>query len=488
MSFPINVEIRFRYMAISDERQRVMPTSSDRKNGRELDYPEAVQLTNPSNASLLGEVDDKYQYSCDNKDNRVHGWISNCPAVGFWMITPSDEFRVGGPFKQDLTSHCGPTVLSMFVSTHYAGTGMVMHFKEGEPWKKVFGPVFIYLNSDSVEENRQGLWQDAKEQMRKETASWPYTFPLSPDFSHSNQRGCIRGQLFFYDRYNSIHPIPAMFAYVGLALPGEIGSWQKENKGYQFWTRADSEGNFFIENIRVGRYNLFAWVPGVIGDYKYFELITITPGCAIELYDLVYNPPRKGATLWEIGVPDRTAAEFFIPEPEPGLGNHLYADFDNYRFRQYGLWKRYTELYPWKDLIYTIGDSNYKRDWFFAHVTRYTGNYSYKATTWQIKFQLNNVCKTRNYTLRLALASANRAELQVRVNNEAAKRPLFTTGSIGKDNAIARHGIHGFYYMYEVGIPGKELVNGNNTIFLKQSKASGLFNGVMYDYIRLEEP
>lgn len=29
------------------------------------------------------------------------------------MITASDEFRAGGPLKQDLTSHVGPTVLSV---------------------------------------------------------------------------------------------------------------------------------------------------------------------------------------------------------------------------------------------------------------------------------------------------------------------------------------------------------------------------------------
>ena len=58
-------------------------------------------------------MDDKYQYSCENKDNRVHGWISENPPVGFWIITPGDEFRAGGPLKQDLTSHVGPTVLSV---------------------------------------------------------------------------------------------------------------------------------------------------------------------------------------------------------------------------------------------------------------------------------------------------------------------------------------------------------------------------------------
>ncbi|KAF5943607.1 hypothetical protein HYC85_017684 [Camellia sinensis] len=96
------------------------------------------------------KVDDKYQYSCDDKDNRVHGWICSNPAVGFWMITPSDEFRTGGPVKQDLTSHVGPTTLSMFFSTHYAGDNQTIKLRDGESWKKVFGPVLIYLNSVSV--------------------------------------------------------------------------------------------------------------------------------------------------------------------------------------------------------------------------------------------------------------------------------------------------------------------------------------------------
>ncbi|KAF5944947.1 hypothetical protein HYC85_019024, partial [Camellia sinensis] len=57
-------------------------------------------------------VDDKYQYSTEDKDNRVHGWICFDPPVGFWQITPSNEFRTGGPFKQDLTSHVNPTTLA----------------------------------------------------------------------------------------------------------------------------------------------------------------------------------------------------------------------------------------------------------------------------------------------------------------------------------------------------------------------------------------
>ncbi|KAF5455954.1 hypothetical protein F2P56_025477, partial [Juglans regia] len=159
-------EDMFRYMAIADNRQRFMPLPEDRlaDRGQALAYPEAVLLVNPVEPDFKGEVDDKYQYSCENKDNRVHGWISNNPSVGFWQITASDEFRSGGPLKQCLTSHVGPTTLAIFHSVHYSGEDLVLKFGPNEPWKKVFGPVFIFLNSLTDGDDPLLLWEDAKQQ------------------------------------------------------------------------------------------------------------------------------------------------------------------------------------------------------------------------------------------------------------------------------------------------------------------------------------
>ncbi|OVA15246.1 Rhamnogalacturonate lyase [Macleaya cordata] len=481
---------KFHYMAIADNRQRKMPMPDDRLPGRgqPLDYPEAVLLTNPINRDLKGEVDDKYQYSFDNKDNRVHGWISFDPPVGFWNITPSDEFRTGGPVKQNLTSHVGPVTLAMFQSNHYSGEDLNSKFLNGEPWKKVFGPVFIYLNSVFDGEDPLSLWDDAKEQMLIEVQSWPYSFPASEDFPSSDQRGTVSGRLLVRDRYVGEEYISAGSAYVGLAPPGDVGSWQKECKGYQFWTKTDEDGYFSVYDIRTGDYNLYAWVPGFIGDYKYEVNLTITPaGCDIDLDELVYEPPRDGPTLWEIGVPDRSAKEFYVPDPNPKYINKLYVDHPD-RFRQYGLWERYAELYPDEDLVYTVGVSDYQKDWFFAQVTRKKEKNTYQGTTWKIIFKLDDVDQTGTYKLRLALASATVSELQVRVNEEKANPPHFTTGLIGKDNSIARHGIHGLYWLYNVDIPGARLVNGDNTIFLTQPRSTSQFQGIMYDYIRLEGP
>lgn len=51
----------------------------------------------------------------------------------------------------------------MFISRHYAGEDLDLKFKTGEYWKKVLGPVYIYLNSNaSPQTDPSLLWNDAK--------------------------------------------------------------------------------------------------------------------------------------------------------------------------------------------------------------------------------------------------------------------------------------------------------------------------------------
>lgn len=59
----------------------------------------------------------------------------------------------------------------MFLSGHYAGQDLVPKFRAGEPWKKVFGPVFIYLNSAPAGDDPFWLWEDAKIQVRWENST-----------------------------------------------------------------------------------------------------------------------------------------------------------------------------------------------------------------------------------------------------------------------------------------------------------------------------
>jgi rhamnogalacturonan endolyase len=141
----------------------------------------------------------------------------------------------------------------MFLGTHYVGKYMVLQVDNGEYWKKVLRPVlqvdngeywknvlrpvFIYLNSSPVRDLRS-LREDAKAQGQAEARKWPYNFLESPDFQKADKRGSITGRLFVRDKSVSKEDMPVGMSYVGLALPGEPGSWATEGKDYQFWTRA----------------------------------------------------------------------------------------------------------------------------------------------------------------------------------------------------------------------------------------------------------
>ncbi|PKI47603.1 hypothetical protein CRG98_031992 [Punica granatum] len=375
-----------------------------------LEHPEGW----PAFEMGQARVDDKYQYSGETDETKVRGWISDDPKIGFWMITPSDEFHAAGPLKQELTNHVGPVLLNMFMSRHFAGRDINAAFGEGEEWKKVFGPYMVYINSATSEHpSSRSLWEDAKHQMKIETESWPYDFTRSKDYPHSSERGTVSGQLFVRDRYMNENDMPGASAYVGLAAPGEVGSWQQEGKGYQFWTGANEDGHFVIKNIRAGVYNLF---------------------------------------------------------------------------RQYGLWSRYSEIYPDGDPVYTIGASDYTKDWYFAHVTRDNGNSTFVPTTRTINFELPRVYPWASYRLQIVVAASQAAQIQVRFNDPWRRRPQFSTRTAGWDNAIARHGIHGLYHLYSFEVPWYYLRLGTNTLSLTQPRAWGAFTGLMYDYIRFEGP
>lgn len=53
------------------------------------------------------------------------------------------------------------------MTVHYSGRDAITTFSEGEAWKKVFGPVMIYVNQGSPQ-GTPDLWKDAKKQVIKQ--------------------------------------------------------------------------------------------------------------------------------------------------------------------------------------------------------------------------------------------------------------------------------------------------------------------------------
>ncbi|KAJ4703895.1 Rhamnogalacturonate lyase [Melia azedarach] len=437
---------KFHYMAITDEKQRIMPMPEDLLPGRgkQLIVPESVLLVNPINPDLKGEVDDKYHH----------------------------EFRNGGPTKQNLTVHTGPACLAMLHGTHYIGNDILAHFQEGETWRKVFGPFFIYLNSTPHVSNAYSLWIDAKKQRLLEEAAWPYDFVSSPYYLTSKERGSATGTLFVQDKFISSSLIPAKFAYVGLSSSRTQGGWQTESKDYQFWVQTDSNGNFTIKDVVPGVYALHGWVLGFIGDYLDKALVSISAGSQTELGNLIYVPLRNGPTVWEIGYPDRTAFGYYVPDVNPMYVNKLFLNSQE-KYRQYGLWDRYTDIHPVSDQVFTIGVNDPKKDWFFAQVDRRGPGNKYLPSTWTIKFNLD---------------SATRSDLKVYVNNVDDDHLVFQEMNLGMDNTVCRHGIHGLYRLFGVGVSSSLLIKGDNSMFLVQARGGDPLCGILYDYLRLEAP
>lgn len=59
----------------------------------------------------------------------------------------------------------GCLFVQVFHGCHYIGSDIIPNFEEGEAWRKVFGPVFIYLNCAPMGTPCPALWQNAKDQV-----------------------------------------------------------------------------------------------------------------------------------------------------------------------------------------------------------------------------------------------------------------------------------------------------------------------------------
>jgi rhamnogalacturonan endolyase len=83
-----------------------------------------------------------------------------------WIIQRTMRTKMKGPKCSVVSNRIKLNNLQMFTSTHYSGKDLNTKYRNGKPWKKVLGPVFVYLNSISSLEDPTTLWEDAKDQVR----------------------------------------------------------------------------------------------------------------------------------------------------------------------------------------------------------------------------------------------------------------------------------------------------------------------------------
>ncbi len=381
----------------------------------------------------------KYDYADYIENRHVHGFAGTNSGLGIFTIQASHEYLNGGPTKQYQNVHSTPYLINMFNCDHFLSDKRKDDDSIVGEWAKLSGPFFLYVNNAK---NVDELWNDAKEQSKKQIAQWPYAWMQHPDYPLKDERGELNGKL----------NIPATKltanAHIVLAAPGR--NWQAQSQGYIYYTKADANGRFQINNIREGNYTLYAYTDNVTEEFVK-ENVAIKPKVATLLGTVIWTPVIHGNRLWQIGVADRTTKGF-------KLSDHK---------RNYGLFNL-----PPADLDFIIGKNKEQNDWYYAQT---------KPGTWNIHFNSDSVYKG-TATLTLAIAGcAKNPRLEVLVNNQ-----IVGTLYMGNDASVYRSAVLGGYYQKEeIKFAASLLNKGKNTISLRLPNVK-VGGGVMYDAIKLE--
>ena len=442
---------------VDELRNWIMPGSEDIKHASPTEIKEIIKINTGPRA---GTFDCKYDFNANYWDLGCWGHASDARQIGAWMVLGSHEFFNDGPTKQDLTAASGINHLHFGLNHYNASSTRVA---AGEAWQKIFGPFLLYCNHAGTGD---ACWADAQAQAKAEQAAWPYAWLTgNPLYPPTNGRGQITGHFVVQD---ALKPnVSAANAWIGVAQPDAGGNWQFESKRYQYWVKTDAQGNFTIPNVRPGTYTLSAFTTGAVGEFSQGG-INVTAGQTTALGELTWSVPHQGARIaWEIGVPDRTAKEF----------RHGKDYFHGY------VWANLPQEFP-NPLDYYVGKSDWPTDWNYAQ-TRYAAvGKNAEAWRWRIHFYLDHA-PMEAATLTLAIASANRARIDVYVNNE--RRPLTSVSpAVAGGNALLREGIHAKYCVEYVSLPAGKLQAGENIISLSVPETSGAASHVMYDYLNLE--
>jgi rhamnogalacturonan endolyase len=285
-----------------------------------------------------GTVHTKYDNSAFTHEYLAHGlWGRGAKTegdgVGFWLLWPSTEFNNSGPMRQDLTVHFDNTLLAMFQSGHF-GAGIIK-LKDDEQWSKLCGPVVFYVNEAA---SAQEALADASAEANKEREAWPYAWLKHPDYAL--ERGEVRGKVAMSGGRS------AAGGWAVLSPVEEI-DWAVSANGYQFYSRVGADGGFAIPKVRPGKYKLNIAAADEPVDYR--QDIEVKAG-ENDLGVIAWDVPRAGKTLWQVGKFDRTTMEFLSGD-DP---------------RNYMRFMDYFKQFP-NDVAFTIGTSNEKTDWFYAH-------------------------------------------------------------------------------------------------------------------------
>lgn len=394
-----------------------------------------------------GSIYSKYDWSVYRNLDSLHGVLGN--GYGLWNIEASLEYMNGGPTMQDLTLHgttTTPILLTSFNTSHYGNVDVALK-NEYLEWNKVYGPAFTYVNTGTKDE----MLADAQRKATEKKAEWPYQWLLHE--LYPLERGTLTGSLNMIGEGSADSAMVVLSKPTAEWHPGPRRDWQKQPYDYIFWAETDAEGNFKIDNIRPGIYNLNAYTQkGKLIDELKIDNVEIT-NSQTDLGVVDWEANDKDHVLFQIGQADHKSSEF-------GL-----ADLP----RLYGRWQDSPD-----NLEYDVALSNERDDWYYCQR---------ENTSWDITFNVSNLDSLSDPVLKVAFAGADSApHLDAILNGEEI-------GYVraGTDSGIRRSSLSGGKYSANSFPFDKALlVEGSNTLTLSCYGSASEYKGLMYDAILME--
>ena len=534
----------FNWMSVDPGRNKLMAVSTSNTS---IPVPGApVECYLWTSGIYKGLYDDKYKYSADFGDeqyvatpgpHRVWGWSSVGTGginVGLWDVNASQEYYNCGPMKRELMCHIGTTILNMFNGDHYA-EGMDAGYVAGEQWSKVYGPYFVYCNNVPASQTdpyqaSQNLYNDAVAQGVAEASgtastagatfgatSWPYGWFVNSNYALASGRGTVTGKIVVSDTGNPNASGSNMM--VGLvqqpatsAATYDFEAWMKP---YGFWTHADANGNFTIPNVIAGaNYTLYAFGPGAEGEFmsqtqtggnppELYNLpatpfaVTVTGGATTALGNVTWTPTRVGATVFEIGYPDRTARKFRHGD------DFWVGDIGPSNTEPAAVWTKYLEFpydFP-NGLTYNVGTSRWSTDWNFVEPVLTSSSFTYNNPTETITFNLASAPTTGGTgSFYIGLASNMSDATIVTLNGSNLGSTTGVTSVPASNNSngyyssydecdsTIREGNNALFTDERLTFPASLLKAGTNTITIQMRQTGGTYfaDHIMFDYLRME--
>ena len=424
---------------------------------------EIIKITSGTRA---GKYDGKYQFSENLIELKAYGHSSDKNNLGIWAVMGNHEYFNGGPMHHDLNSASGIIHVCMN-GVHYNDKGFVV--PQGEVWSKIYGPYLIYANQKST---ATANWDDAKARAAKDENEWPFSWLTNtPEYPLASGRGNITGNFSISDPLKP--EVNGGDAWIGVTqLSSDSGgNWQFEEKNYQYWVKTDASGNFNIKNVRPGTYTLFAYKEGTTGEYRQ-ETIVVTAAGTTNIGNVNWTIPRSnGKIVFEVGVPNRTAAEY------------KFGDFD---YCEGFVEKKFPTTFT-NPIEYTVDNRNWETVLPYVHSSYFDADGNRSVWNWNINFTLTGTIPTTgNAKLTIAYASSDHAQNWIFVNGSRITPSSGYYPPNGGGNAFLRQSNHAKYGLATFDIPYSTLKTGLNTLKLQMPSTSAGANHVMYDYISLE--